>query len=85
VPEVLPVLVTDVDAVVLFNVMVLDVACGFGVKLTVIDVVVVWLNVGAAGLANWVSANVTDADAVPTGEFENVVPSPMDVMVASYV
>jgi hypothetical protein len=63
VPAVFEVCDVDVDVVVLFNVIVLDVACGFGVKVTVMDVVVVWLKVGAAGLASGVSASVTDGDA----------------------
>jgi hypothetical protein len=85
VPDVLPVLVVDVDVVALFNVMVLDVACGFGVKVTVIDVVVVWLNEGAAGLASCVSTSVTDGEAELVEEERKFVPSPMEVMVASYV
>jgi hypothetical protein len=62
VPDVLPLFDVGVDVVVFVSVMVLDVACGFGVKVTVMDVVVVWLKVGAAGLGNGVSASVTDED-----------------------
>jgi hypothetical protein len=52
VPEVLPGSVVGVLVVRSFNVMVLDVACGSGVNVTVIEVEVVWLILGAAGVAN---------------------------------
>jgi hypothetical protein len=84
-PDVLPVVVLDVLVVVLLSVIVLETAFGSGVNVTVIEVGVVWLSVGAAGLANSGTVSVRGADAVPMGEFENVVPSPIDVMVALYV
>jgi hypothetical protein len=85
VPVVLPVLVVDVDAVVLFSVMVLETAFASGANVTVTDVGVVWLAFGAAGVANGERTSVRGAEAVPTGEFEYVVPSPIDVIVALYV
>jgi hypothetical protein len=84
-PVVFPVVVLDVAVVVLVSVMLLEVAFALGVKVTVIDVGVVWLSVGAAGLANCGTVSVRDVDDVPVGEVENVVPSPIDVIVALYV
>ena len=78
----MPVFDVGVDVVVLVSVMVLDVAFAFGVNVAVIDVGVVWLNVGAAGFANCGTVSVSGAEVLPVGEFENVVPSPIDVIVA---
>jgi hypothetical protein len=85
VPVVLPVLLVDAEVVVFVKMIVLDAACGFGVNVTVIDVVVVWLSDGAAGFGNCGTVRVRGADTVPTGEFEKDVPSPIDVTVASKV
>jgi hypothetical protein len=81
-PEVLPVVVVDVLVVVLVSVIVLDVALGSGVKVTVMEVGVVWLSAGAAGLANAGSVSVSGADVVPVGDEAKFTPSPTDVMVA---
>ncbi len=81
----MPVLCVDVDVVVLVSVMVLETAFALGVNVTVIAVGVVWLSVGAAGLANCGTVRVNVADVLPTGEFEKLVPSPIEVIVASYV
>jgi hypothetical protein len=85
VPDVLPLFDVGVDVVVFVSVMVLDVACGFGVKVTVMDVVVVWLKVGAAGLGNGVSASVTEEDGALGVDVRKFVLSPTEVTVASYV
>jgi hypothetical protein len=85
VPVVLPVLVVDVDAVVLFNVIVLETAFGSGVKVTVIDEGVTWESVGAAGVANWGMVRVTGDDVDPSDELAKVIPSPIEVTVAVYV
>jgi hypothetical protein len=85
VPLVLPVSDVDVDAVVSFNVMVLETAFGSGAKVTVIDVGVAWLSVGAAGVANWGTARVTGDDIGPSDESAKVIPSPIEVTVAVYV
>jgi hypothetical protein len=85
VPVVLPVLVVDVDAVVLFSVMVLETAFASGANVTVTDVGVVWLAFGAAGVANWGMARVTGDDINPSDESAKVLPSPIEVTVAVYV
>jgi hypothetical protein len=82
VPDVFPGSVTGVEVVRLFKVIVLDVAWGSGVKETVIDVGVVWLALGAAGVANWGTTRVTGDDIGPSNESLDVVPSPFDVTVA---
>jgi len=64
--------------------MVLDTALGSGVYVTVIDVVELWLSVGAAGVANCGGISVTGDDIAPSAELENEPPSPMDVTVAVY-
>jgi len=84
-PVVLPVICVVVDVVVLSSVMVLDTALGSGVYVTVIDVVELWLSVGAAGVANCGGVSVTGDDIAPSAELENEPPSPMDVTVAVYV
>jgi hypothetical protein len=83
VPDVFPVIGVVEFAVVSWNVIVLEIALGLGVNVTLIDVGDTWESVGAAGWASCVSASVSGADTVPTGEFENVVPLPIEVMVAS--
>jgi hypothetical protein len=85
VPVVLPVSAVDVDAVVLFNVMVLETAFGSGVNVTLIDVGVTWESVGAAGVANWGMARVTGDDIDPSDELAKRIPSPIEVTVAVYV
>ena len=82
-PVVLPVSDVDVDAVVLFKVMVLESAFGSGVNVTVSDVGVVWESVGAAGVASGGRTNVRGADTAPTSDVPWVEPSPIDVIVAS--
>ena len=67
-PVVLPASDVDVDAVVLFKVMVLETAFGSGVNVTVSDVGVVWESVGAAGVASGVSESVTGEEGVPAVE-----------------
>jgi hypothetical protein len=84
-PVVLPVICVVDDVVVLSSVMVLDTALGSGVYVTVIDVVELWLSVGAAGVANCGRVSVTGDDIAPSAELENEPPSPMDVTVAVYV
>lgn len=68
VPLVLPVSDVDVDDVVSSNVMVLETAFGSGVNVAVIDVGVVWLSVGAAGVASWGTVRVTGVDIGPSDE-----------------
>jgi hypothetical protein len=85
VPLVLPVSDVDADVVVLFKVMVLETAFGSGVNVTVIDVVVVWLNDGAAGAGNWGGVRVTGDDIGPSIESAKMIPSPIEVTVAVYV
>ena len=85
VPVVLPVEDVDVDVVVLFNVTVLETAFGLGVNVAVIDVVVVWLSVGAAGVGNWGGVRVTGDDIGPSIESAKMIPSPIEVTVAVYV
>jgi hypothetical protein len=82
VPDVLPVIGVVEFAVVSWNVIVLETAFGLGENVTVIDDGDTWESVGATGVGNWGAASVRGADAVPTGEFENVVPSPIDVIAA---
>ncbi|HXC19576.1 MAG TPA: hypothetical protein VNT80_06680, partial [Acidimicrobiales bacterium] len=51
----------------------------------VIDVVVVWLSVGAAGAGNWGGVRVTGDDIGPSDELPKMIPSPFEVTVAVYV
>jgi hypothetical protein len=85
VPDVLLVMEVGALVVVFVSVMVLETALGSGVNVTVMDVGVVWLNVGAAGFASCGSVSVRGVDAVPRGELEKFSPSPIDVIAALYV
>jgi hypothetical protein len=83
VPKVLPVIVVVEFAVVSWNVIVLETALGFGVNVTLMDDGETGESVGAAGGANCGVVRVSEADVVPTGELEKVVPLPTEVTVAS--
>jgi hypothetical protein len=85
VPNVMPVFDVGVDVVVLVSVMVLETAFTLGVNVTVMELGVDWLRAGAAGLVNCGTVSVREAEVLPVGELENVVPSPIDVTVAVYV